>query len=134
MVVFFFLPFTFLSRLAPTFANKNSYKLVRAKVGPAYDNVAMDSAVLLDASIGPPYDIPIPSASEGQGARDEKQSSLPVVPPPNTGIVASCTSKMFIGPEWANYNGVMHGGAAGVIFDMLTTIALGPVARPGFWT
>lgn len=28
---------------------------------------------------------------------------------------------------------VMHGGAAGVIFDMSTTIALCPVARPGFW-
>jgi acyl-coenzyme A thioesterase 13 len=28
---------------------------------------------------------------------------------------------------------VMHGGAAGVIFDMATTTALCPVARPGFW-
>lgn len=28
---------------------------------------------------------------------------------------------------------VMHGGAAGVIFDMSTTVALCPVARPGFW-
>ena len=28
---------------------------------------------------------------------------------------------------------VMHGGAAGVIFDMSTTTALCPVARPGFW-
>jgi acyl-coenzyme A thioesterase PaaI-like protein len=27
----------------------------------------------------------------------------------------------------------MHGGAAGVIFDMSTTTALCPVARPGFW-
>jgi acyl-coenzyme A thioesterase 13 len=27
----------------------------------------------------------------------------------------------------------MHGGAAGVIFDMATTSALCPVARPGFW-
>lgn len=30
-------------------------------------------------------------------------------------------------------NGVMHGGAAGVIFDMMTTVTLGPVAREGFW-
>lgn len=109
---------------------------MRAKVGPAYDNVAMDTAVLLDASIGPPYDVPA-TASQEQGNGDEEggeqqQKSLPR--PPNTGIVASCTSRMFLGPEWANYNGVMHGGAAGVIFDMLTTIALGPVARPGFWT
>jgi acyl-coenzyme A thioesterase 13 len=28
---------------------------------------------------------------------------------------------------------VMHGGAAGVIFDMSTTTALCPLARPGFW-
>lgn len=27
----------------------------------------------------------------------------------------------------------MHGGAAGVIFDMSTTSALCPLARPGFW-
>jgi acyl-coenzyme A thioesterase PaaI-like protein len=27
----------------------------------------------------------------------------------------------------------MHGGAAGVIFDMSTTTALCPLARPGFW-
>jgi len=34
---------------------------------------------------------------------------------------------------YSNLNGVMHGGAAGVIFDMCTTSALGPLARPGFW-
>ncbi|EON66494.1 hypothetical protein W97_05739 [Coniosporium apollinis CBS 100218] len=27
----------------------------------------------------------------------------------------------------------MHGGAAGVIFDMCTTTALCPLAHPGFW-
>ena len=27
----------------------------------------------------------------------------------------------------------MHGGAAGVIFDMSTTTALCPLARPGYW-
>lgn len=27
----------------------------------------------------------------------------------------------------------MHGGAAGVIFDMATTTALCPVAKPGYW-
>lgn len=77
--------------------------------------------MLLDASLGPPYPV---SSSLGP--------ELPA--PPNTGVVASCTSRLFVGREYGNYNGVMHGGAAGVIFDMLTTIALGPVARPGFWT
>ncbi|KAG9240448.1 HotDog domain-containing protein [Calycina marina] len=35
--------------------------------------------------------------------------------------------------RYTNLNGVMHGGAAGVIFDMCTTTALGPLARPGYW-
>lgn len=123
--------------LTTTSRKQNRYQLVRAKLGPAYDNLAMDSAVLLDASVGPPYDVPVPTpAAQGEksttGAGQQQQQPPP--PPPNTGIVASCTSKLFLGPEWGNYNGVMHGGAAGVIFDMLTTIALGPVARPGFWT
>lgn len=82
----------------------------------------MNNALILDASIGPPYEPPSASTS---------QLSLP--PPPNTSIVSSVTSKLFIGKEYGNYNGVLHGGAAGVIFDMLTTIALGPIARPGFW-
>lgn len=34
---------------------------------------------------------------------------------------------------YGNLNNVMHGGAAALIFDMCTTSALGPVARPGFW-
>lgn len=87
----------------------------------------MNRAVILDASLGPPYDVPLPQSTA-------TTSSLPLPPPPNAGIVSSCTSKLHIGREDGNYNGVMHGGAAGVIFDMLTTIALGPVARPGFWT
>ena len=41
--------------------------------------------------------------------------------------------EFYIDERYANLNGVMHGGAAGVIFDMCTTTALGPVAKPGFW-
>ncbi|PSR78160.1 HotDog domain-containing protein [Coniella lustricola] len=166
------------------------YHLVQAHSGrPAFDNAVMQNAIILDASSGPPYDVPQPlpvleevafapahlapgdasttatTASsptshvsetrtstqppqqQQQGEADRKDAAAaaaatttatepPYIPasPPNTGIVASCTSKLAIGPELANYNGVMHGGAAGVIFDMLTTIALGPVARPGFWS
>lgn len=83
----------------------------------------MADCVVLDASIGPPRD---DDASPPAGP------GLPL--PPDAGIRASCTTRLFVGTELGNYNGVMHGGAAGVIFDMLTTIALGPVARPGFWT
>jgi acyl-coenzyme A thioesterase 13 len=41
--------------------------------------------------------------------------------------------ELTIDERYANLNGVMHGGAAGVIFDMCTTTALGPLARKGFW-
>jgi hypothetical protein len=41
--------------------------------------------------------------------------------------------EFYIDESYTNLNGVMHGGAAGVIFDMATTTALGPLARPGFW-
>ncbi|KAF2755992.1 thioesterase family protein-like protein [Pseudovirgaria hyperparasitica] len=39
-----------------------------------------------------------------------------------------------ITPHFANINGVLHGGAASTIFDMLTTSALCPLARPGQFT
>ena len=41
--------------------------------------------------------------------------------------------ELLIDERYANLNNVMHGGAAGVIFDMCTTTALGPLARPGYW-
>ncbi|PGH00156.1 hypothetical protein GX51_05969 [Blastomyces parvus] len=34
---------------------------------------------------------------------------------------------------WANLNGVVHGGAYGVIFDMCTAISMSPVSRDGYW-
>ncbi|KAJ0107752.1 thioesterase family protein [Diaporthe amygdali] len=96
------------------------YKLVQAGVGlPAFDNATMANCTVVDASIGPPHAVPTNAAG---------------LPAPEAGVRASCTTRLLIGAELGNYNGVMHGGAAGVIFDMLTTIALGPVARPGFWT
>lgn len=61
------------------------YLLIKAKTGPAYDNATMDNTTLLDASVGPPYDV---AALGDEG--------LPA--PPNTGIVSSCTSRLFIGP------------------------------------
>jgi hypothetical protein len=79
----------------------------------------MENCEVLDASVGSPSD-DVPRVA-GR-------------PTPDAGVRASCTTRLFIGAELGNYNGVMHGGAAGVIFDMLTTIALGPVARPGFWS
>ncbi|PGH12197.1 hypothetical protein AJ80_06817 [Polytolypa hystricis UAMH7299] len=34
---------------------------------------------------------------------------------------------------WANLNGVMHGGAYGVIFDMCTAISMSTISREGYW-
>jgi acyl-coenzyme A thioesterase 13 len=41
--------------------------------------------------------------------------------------------ELCITPYYGNINGVLHGGAAGVIFDMLTTAALAPLSKPGYW-
>jgi acyl-coenzyme A thioesterase 13 len=41
--------------------------------------------------------------------------------------------ELIITSDYGNLNGVMHGGAAGVIFDMCTTTALGPLSRKGYW-
>ena len=68
----------------------------------------------------------------------------------DAGPEGSVEYELYIAPNFSNLNSrihtkiqiiaftntppdVMHGGAAGVIFDMATTTALCPVARPGFW-
>ncbi|OAL51198.1 thioesterase family protein-like protein [Pyrenochaeta sp. DS3sAY3a] len=51
----------------------------------------------------------------------------------DAGLDGSVSYELYISPNFSNLNNVMHGGAAGVIFDMSTTTALCPVARPGFW-
>lgn len=73
----------------------------------------MHTAVVLDATLGPP------AASSSVGT--------------SPAIVSSSLTSVPITTRDANINGVMHGGAYGVIFDMLTTIALAPVSRPGYW-
>ncbi|KAH8884894.1 thioesterase family protein-like protein [Thozetella sp. PMI_491] len=80
-----------------------------------FDNQLMADVKIIDASIGPPS-----SSSPDQ----------PLSPP---AVISSATFSLIISPTYSNLNGVMHGGAAGVIFDMCTTSALGPVARPGYW-
>ncbi|CZR53760.1 uncharacterized protein PAC_03641 [Phialocephala subalpina] len=51
----------------------------------------------------------------------------------NASMDGTVDFEFLIDERYTNINGVMHGGAAGVIFDMCTTTALGPLAKPGFW-
>lgn len=99
---------------------RNRYWLAVEKAKYAgFDKSVMSEAVLLDASLGPPSaNSPIP----------EQQPEIPA-----PAIIASSTFSLKITPSYCNLNNVMHGGAAGVIFDMMTTTALGPIARPGYW-
>ncbi|KAF2669063.1 thioesterase family protein-like protein [Microthyrium microscopicum] len=41
--------------------------------------------------------------------------------------------ELLMDSKYSNLNDVMHGGAFGVVFDMLTTTALGPLAKPDFY-
>ncbi|KAF2205586.1 thioesterase family protein-like protein [Delitschia confertaspora ATCC 74209] len=45
----------------------------------------------------------------------------------------TATFEMVMSEGYSNLNEVMHGGAAALIFDMATTSALCPLARPGYW-
>jgi len=80
-----------------------------------FDLRVMTDARVLDASRGPPS-APVAGA---------------LGPPPS--VVASSLTSLRIDEAYGNINGVMHGGAYGVIFDMLTTVALAVVGRPGYW-
>lgn len=51
----------------------------------------------------------------------------------DAGPEGSVLFELYVDDRYANLNDVMHGGAAGVIFDMGTTTALGPLAKPGYW-
>jgi acyl-coenzyme A thioesterase PaaI-like protein len=57
-------------------------------------------------------------------------NSLKLVDASSKGTV---TYHLLIDPSMSNLNGVMHGGAAGVVFDMATMSALGPLSRKGYW-
>ncbi|KAF2106749.1 HotDog domain-containing protein [Lophiotrema nucula] len=60
----------------------------------------------------------------------EVMNNLKIV---DAGLDGSVQFELYMSPNFSNLNDVMHGGAAGVIFDMATTTALCPVARPNFW-
>lgn len=84
-----------------------------------FDKRLMSEAILLDASVGHP---------STKTSTPDQQFAIP-----EPAILSSATFSLKITPAYCNINNVMHGGAAGVIFDMMTTCALGPIARPGYW-
>lgn len=98
-----------------------------------------DSAALLSKH-APPSPFPLPTNTHSyqkisalqsfNGYDTHLMSSLTILDASPAGTV---TFSLHIDGRYANINGVMHGGAAGVIFDMATTTALGPLARPGYW-
>ncbi|EED14824.1 conserved hypothetical protein [Talaromyces stipitatus ATCC 10500] len=45
----------------------------------------------------------------------------------------SSSWEMAADETWCNMNGVLHGGAYGVIFDMCTAITMQTISRPGYW-
>jgi len=51
----------------------------------------------------------------------------------DAGPEGSVHFELLIDEQFSNLNDVMHGGAAGVIFDMSTTTALGPLQKPNYW-
>ncbi|APA13650.1 hypothetical protein SS1G_07692 [Sclerotinia sclerotiorum 1980 UF-70] len=65
-----------------------------------------------------------------KGFDSHVMNNIKVVDATTSGTV---TFEFLIDEQYANINNVMHGGAGAVIFDMCTTIALGPVAKPGSW-
>lgn len=72
----------------------------------------------------------IARSKEFKGFDRHLMESLKIVDASETGTV---DFELLMDERYTNLNGVMHGGAAGVIFDMCTTSALGPLAKPGFW-
>lgn len=76
----------------------------------------MREAKLLDASIGPPNKV----MTSAQGVDSPS-------------ILSSAVFSVKISEPYGNINGVMHGAAAALIYDMMTTSALGPLAKPGYW-
>ncbi|CAA9958009.1 hypothetical protein CFE70_001562 [Pyrenophora teres f. teres 0-1] len=72
-------------------------------------------------------------ARRPKGHADFDQQVMQSLELVDASLDGSVTFELDMAPNFSNLNDVMHGGAAGVIFDMATTAALCPLARPGSW-
>ncbi|EKG15941.1 Thioesterase superfamily [Macrophomina phaseolina MS6] len=73
------------------------------------------------------------SAQRPPGHVDFDHSVMSKLKLVDAGLEGYAQYELTVGNEFSNLNDVMHGGAAGVIFDMATTSALNPLSRPNFW-
>lgn len=94
------------------------HKIVQSTGYQGHDKDLMKDIKLIDASIGPPESL-------------ESGDKSALIVPPN--VLATVVFSMLIDEKYGNLNGVLHGGAVGVIMDMVTTAAIGPMTRPGYW-
>ncbi|KAF8420700.1 HotDog domain-containing protein [Tirmania nivea] len=73
---------------------------------------------------------------EGFGAEILKTNltllSASVTPTPS-GPTSTCVFSLLVTPSLCNRIGTLHGGATALVIDIATTLALAPIARPGFW-
>ncbi|TPX11671.1 uncharacterized protein E0L32_007650 [Thyridium curvatum] len=77
-------------------------------------------------------EVVVVDAAAGAALEQQRQSPDTAFPPPPSAVASSVTS-LYIDPCYRNLNNVVHGGAFSLIFDLLTTIALGAVEEPDHW-
>ncbi|KAJ2902146.1 uncharacterized protein MKZ38_000999 [Zalerion maritima] len=110
------------------------HKIARATGYTGHDMRLMSELKLLDASLGPPHSSTTSKISSPSSPPSSPSPSPPEIPAlPQPSILATATFALTISPHYGNINNVLHGGAVALIMDMVTTAAIGPLAKKGYW-